>query len=138
MGKADREMLRNKFGGCCAYCGTALPDRWHADHFEPVRRELHSVTIPGTRTYRLVSGKPTRPELDTIENMMPACPPCNINKHSMGIEAWRQAIANSINVLNTNNSTYRFAKAFGLLVETAEPVRFYFETFEAGLPTTQP
>lgn len=134
MKKSEREALRMKFGGRCAYCGKPLPDRWHADHLEPVRRELHAKTIPGTRTFRFVSGKPTRPELDTIENMMPACPPCNINKHAMDLETWRRVIASGVESLNNNHSTYRIAKSFGLLVETAEPVRFYFETLEGAAP----
>ena len=40
LSKADRETVRMKFGGKCAYCGCDLPERWHADHFEPVVREL--------------------------------------------------------------------------------------------------
>jgi len=126
--KSEREALRMKFGGRCAYCGCELPNRWHADHLEPVRRELRTQQIPGSRSYRFVSGPPTRPELDTIENMMPACPPCNINKHAMDLETWRRVIASGIEVLNNNHSTYRIAKAFGLLQETGNQVRFYFET----------
>ncbi|WP_256673674.1 MULTISPECIES: hypothetical protein [unclassified Pseudomonas] len=49
-----------------------LGDRWHADHLAPVVRELLSKqTTAGT--WKLVSGKPLRPEHDVLENMMPAC-----------------------------------------------------------------
>jgi len=38
--KAQRAVLREKFGGRCAYCGCELPEKgWHADHLEPVMRE---------------------------------------------------------------------------------------------------
>ena len=36
--KAQREQVRLKFGGKCAYCGCDLPERWHADHIEPIGR----------------------------------------------------------------------------------------------------
>ena len=35
--RKQREALRQKFGGRCAYCGCELTDM-HADHFEPVVR----------------------------------------------------------------------------------------------------
>jgi hypothetical protein len=40
MKAADRALLREKFGGRCAYCGEPLGERWHADHVEPVIRDL--------------------------------------------------------------------------------------------------
>ncbi|AZC19588.1 Phage-associated homing endonuclease [Pseudomonas sp. CMR5c] len=55
--KSEREQVRLKYGGHCAYCGVLLGDRWHADHLEPVVRELLSKrTAAGT--WKLVSGKP--------------------------------------------------------------------------------
>ena len=36
--KAQREQLKNKFGGHCAYCGDQLGDKWHADHLAPIYR----------------------------------------------------------------------------------------------------
>jgi hypothetical protein len=36
---AQREEVRMMFGGFCAYCGCALPQKgWHADHVESVKR----------------------------------------------------------------------------------------------------
>lgn len=34
--KSQRAALREKFGGRCAYCGSELGERWHADHIEPI------------------------------------------------------------------------------------------------------
>ena len=40
LSKPQRDVLRMKFGGMCAYCGSELPEKgWHADHVEPVLRE---------------------------------------------------------------------------------------------------
>ena len=37
MNKKDRELIFNKYGGKCAYCGCELTKGWHVDEFEPVR-----------------------------------------------------------------------------------------------------
>ena len=124
--KAEREQVRMKFGGHCAYCGVVLADRWHADHLEPVTRELISKQNPNG-TWRLDSGKPLKPENDHIGNMMPACAPCNISKGGQTLEGWRNWIAGHINSLNQYHPIYRLAKAYGLIAETQAPVVFYFE-----------
>ena len=124
--KTQREQVRQMFDGRCAYCGEPLPERWHADHMEPVIRDL-VIKETARGTYRLTSGKPSRPDLDVIENFMPSCPPCNISKHSMTIEVWRGWLAGHINSLNAYHPIYRLAKKYGLVQETAAPVVFYFE-----------
>jgi hypothetical protein len=122
--KAQREQIRGKFGGRCAYCGCPLGDRWHADHVEPVVRNdwLRKYDFPNTPR------GPDYPERDKLENMNPACVPCNIDKHSMSLDGWRRKLQDACNVLARNNPTYRHAKRFGLLSETGAVVTFYFET----------
>lgn len=44
LNKQQREQLKQKFGGLCAYCGDLLPDRWHADHIEPIVRNWTNGT----------------------------------------------------------------------------------------------
>jgi hypothetical protein len=126
--KAQRAALREKFGGRCAYCGQPLGDKWHADHIEPVERKMKYVSGIG-----LVStGEMHRPHRDTVENMNPACPPCNIDKHSMTLEDWRGMIARSNDVLTRDVSTFRRAVRYGLVTLAPKPVVFYFETLEAA------
>lgn len=115
--KAQREEVRMKFGGKCAYCGSDLPERWHADHMEAVERTAWGPD----------KGKMRRPDRDAIENLMPSCPPCNIDKHAMSLEGWRNKLARAIEVLANNYPTYRHAVRFGLVAETPKPVVFYFE-----------
>jgi hypothetical protein len=100
-----------------------LGERWHADHFEPVERKLEYVRGKGF----VQTGEMYRPERDTIANMMPACAPCNIDKHAMSLENWRVKLSRSLEVLANNQPTYRHARRFGLLMETPKPVVFYFE-----------
>ncbi|MBR8034637.1 HNH endonuclease [Burkholderia vietnamiensis] len=127
--KAQRDELRGKYDGRCAYCGMPLSERWHADHFEPVRRDFKLVETD--RGYRWRSGPPTRPEFDVVENFMPSCAPCNIDKHAMDLEEWRGKLSRTLDVLNKNYPTYRHARRFGLVVETAAPIVFYFEKVAA-------
>ncbi|PTE00835.1 HNH endonuclease [Pandoraea apista] len=130
--KAQREQLRLKYDGRCAYCGCQLPERWHADHFEPCIRDLKRVDTSNGGV-RLATTTPLRPELDVIENMMPACPPCNISKGSMGLEYWRTWLAGHVTSLNSYHPIYRLAKQYGLIQETGAPVVFYFERVDGAL-----
>lgn len=126
LNKKQRAELREKFGGLCAYCGCALPERWHADHFEPARRDL-AFKHGADGVTRLTSVGSGRPETNVIENMMPACPPCNLSKHSMSLEVWRGWIAGHVNSLNSYQPIYRLAKSYGLIAETGADVVFHFE-----------
>ena len=116
--KAQRTSLREKFSGRCAYCGNPLGDKWHADHVEPVVRN----------DWLKVPRGPDYPERDTLANMNPACPPCNIDKHSLSLESWRQMIQRSNEVLQRDVSTFRRAVRYGLIELHGKPVVFYFET----------
>lgn len=124
--KQQRETLRMKFDGRCAYCGQLLGERWHADHFEAIQREIgYKGNLLGVRY----------PEKDTIDNMMPSCAPCNISKNQLTLEGWRMWLAGHVRSLNEHQSIYRLVKAYGLVVETAAPVVFYFERIPAGAST---
>jgi 5-methylcytosine-specific restriction endonuclease McrA len=119
--KKQREALRAKYDGRCAYCGEPLGDRWHADHLEPVRREWWKK-----------DGGMERPENDNLANLMPACAPCNIDKHAMPLEEWRKKLQRTTDVLTRNYPTYRHALRFGLVCEMGTPVVFLFECKEAA------
>lgn len=125
LNKADREAVRSMFGGRCAYCGAELSQRWHVDHVEPSLRKLEIVqTIRGAQ-WR--AGVTTRPDRDVLTNYMPACPPCNIDKHAMSLENWRGKLQRTIQVLMNNSPTFRHAVSFGMLHVLEAPVVFYFE-----------
>lgn len=124
LNKKQREILRNKFGGKCAYCGMILGKTWHKDHMNPVEREIEWESGKGS----FYTGKLCRPENDTLENLMPSCPPCNISKGKMTIENWRDWLTGHMKSLNNNYSIYRIMLAFGCIVETGKSIVFYFET----------
>jgi hypothetical protein len=116
--KAEREQVRLKYGGHCAYCGVLLGEKWHADHFEPVVRNWgdEAKLVPALR-----------PGNHNLANMMPACIPCNLSKSSYTLEGWRAWIAGHVNSLNNYHPIYRLAKSYGLIAETGAPVVFHFE-----------
>jgi len=121
MNKKEREIVYNKYGGKCAYCGCELTKGWHADHANNVHRYKDRETGEAKMFY---------PENDCLENMMPSCPSCNIYKGGCSLDIFRMKMNKSVSMLNKNNAQYRFAKRFGLIKESNKPVVFYFETVE--------
>lgn len=125
--KKVREQVFYKCNGRCAYCGEPLQNGWHVDHVKPIRR----VTEFCHEKMKIVNtGECSNPENETINNYMPACASCNINKHQMTLEQFRGLIKDFINSLNKTSTQYKIAKRYGLLVETPTPVIFYFETIK--------
>lgn len=112
--KHEREQVKIKYGGHCAYCGVLLGEKWHADHLVPV------IRLDDDRIAESI-------ENHNIENMMPSCAPCNISKGRQTLEGWRDWIAGHVISLNRHHPIYRLAKAYGLICETGAPVIFYFE-----------
>lgn len=113
--KKDRELIKQKYGGNCSYCGIALNGKWQVDHLKPILRNPD-----GTCKY---------PELHTFENFMPSCVSCNMDKKTYSIDIWRTMLYNKINLLN-NNAQFTISKRYGLVIETNIDIIFYFERYE--------
>ncbi len=113
--KKQREFVKQKYNGRCAYCGCELPKRWHIDHLKPIVRDLED------------NSKCEYPENENFDNLMPSCPSCNIMKNSFSLEQFRLNIKRFINSLNQYSTQYKFAKKYGLIKETEKEVKFYFE-----------
>jgi 5-methylcytosine-specific restriction endonuclease McrA len=107
----SRIKVFEKYGGRCAYCGTLLGEKWHVDHLKAVHRD---------------NGVHQRPD-ETIENLMPSCPPCNIYKATYSIEDFRANIERLTDVVKRSNGAYRHALRYDLIKETNNKVVFYFE-----------
>ncbi len=125
--KQQREAIYYKYNGRCAYCGDILPDKWHIDHLQPIKR---THVWDKARAVWRVSGC-DHPELDTFDNYMPSCPSCNINKHSDTLEQFRTNIKGYLNSLIIRNVNYQVARRYGLVKETNNDVIFYFEKHES-------
>ncbi len=115
MTKKERQLIFEKYNGRCAYCGSMLTRGWHVDHLKPIRRKKYN------------KGECRYPERECIDNFMPACASCNINKHALKLEDFRQLVAGFMKHLNERNTQYKIAKRYGLVIEQENTVVFYFE-----------
>ncbi len=119
--KKQRQEVYNKSDGHCWYCGCDLPDRWHVDHVEPVRRSY--------------DGEMTNLEkLHVMENFVPACPPCNIFKSSSSVEQFRKRVENLVSCIREYSVKFRNAERFNMVQDLRDPVIFWFEKNNCGIP----
>ena len=112
--KKQRAELKMKFGGRCAYCGCELGDKWHADHVKPV--------------FRFYKGSMEKPENDNIENLVPACHPCNLHKHSNSLEDYRRIINDGRREFLVSGKGKALVR-MGLVEMSDAPVVFWFERY---------
>lgn len=134
LSKKQREELRVKYGGRCAYCGHELDDRWQADHLIPVRRIVKRILQPGGWYKSVTTGEMENPEHDTLENMMPSCRACNNDKFSLSLEQWRRRLEGLVGVCQRNHSAFRHAERFGLVIPAPRKILFHFETYKPEIP----
>lgn len=118
--KAQRAAIGAMFDGLCAYCGQPLGERWHADHLEPVLRGYAETSASNPQGI-------LHQHRDVIENIMPACAPCNLDKTAYTLDQWRAKLEKSCASLLRYSSTYRHALRFGLVSDTGNAVVFHFE-----------
>jgi hypothetical protein len=119
LNKKQREIIWQKSEGHCWYCGDNLPNKgWHADHFEPVYRR-------GGELWKL--------ENDVIDNIVPACAPCNLFKSVFSVEEFRREIELQTARARKTSVNFRVAERFGMIELTNEPVIFWYEHRELGL-----
>jgi len=127
--KTDRQIIFDKFGGKCAYCGCELQKGWHVDHIQPIVRDFkyskHKSRFEHTGSCR-------NPKNENLDNYNPSCASCNIQKNSFTLEQFRNNIKQFVNSLNQYSTQYKFAKRYGLITETNIDVIFYFETFNTN------
>lgn len=127
MKKSTRELIYNKYGGHCAYCGCELEKGWHVDELLPVVRNMKW----NKDKFKYVhDGTCKHPDRLHIGNQMPSCPSCNMNKHSYTLEEFRSLITGFMKHLNEVNTQYKIAKRYGLVKEDINSIVFYFERFK--------
>lgn len=111
--KKQRGVVWKKSNGKCWYCGVSLPEKgWHADHFEPVYRQ---------------GGELWKPDNDVIENIVPACAPCNLFKSVFSAEEFRQEIYFQADRARKTSVNFRTAERFGIIEINDKPVVFWYE-----------
>ena len=109
----DRNKIKNKFGGKCAYCGKDL-DKFHVDHVKPLYRNNNRIF---------------KEDRESEDNLFPACPRCNRWKNVFSLEQFRNDIECQLERLNRYNANYRLAKDYGFIQENNIKVVFLFERY---------
>ena len=125
--KKVRELVYQKYGGHCAYCGCKLEYKdMQVDHVVSVYRN----------DWRRLFSEPnlSDEELNSLENYMPACRQCNFYKGTFELETFRDNLSHMMVDNLKKNFNYRLAVKYGLIKENFKPVKFYFETFDDQLP----
>jgi len=113
--KIVREIVYNKYGGRCAYCGCRLNNTsFVIDHIKALRRGERDKNKKGS---------------NAIENFNPSCFSCNSSKGVFTIEQWRSELAQKKKRLNRDSSSYRIILRFKLIQENDVPIKFYFESY---------
>jgi hypothetical protein len=105
-----REKVKAKFGGRCGYCGI-IPPKLQIDHLIPVARaHMHRGL-----------------DVNSIENLMPVCHPCNNYKLVFDLETFRAQIQNQVGMCRQYSVNFRNAERYGLVAAVDKPIVFYFE-----------
>lgn len=118
--KKTREIVHQKYGGKCAYCGRDIEYRqMQVDHIRS-QRNFYLGAKDEIPTYNV----------HDIENLNPACARCNKRKDTATIEQFRNELSAQCERLRRNSNQYNLALDYGLITETQQPVKFYFETLK--------
>jgi len=141
--KKQREIILAKSRGKCWYCGIELKKGWHIDHIVPVFRKTERVgelvryknTAKSTYKIKTIQRGLQNTENHVIENMVPACPPCNMYKTVMTVEQFRSELEKQVERGRRYSSQFKMAEKYGLIAVVKDKVEFYFETLN-GPPDT--
>lgn len=75
-------------------------------------------------------------DMNSLENLMPACRMCNHYKRANSLETFRRYITEIPKKLK-QNYIYKVGIVYGNVIENEKPTKFYFETFEEGIHNVQ-
>ena len=107
--KKQRELIKNKFGGKCAYCGIHLVKGWNVDHIKP-------QVLGGT---------------NDLENLNPSCKYCNNYKCHTDLEGYRKQLHKMLNerleYLFKSKTKMQVAMNMGAINHNLWNGKFYFE-----------
>lgn len=120
--KEQREQVRLKYGGRCAYCGCELQKGWHVDHIKPAWHNWDGEDIKVR--LKIEKGK------DELDNYNPSCPRCNRWKGTWRVEEFRREISLQLERLERDSAPFRMARDYKLLEIKDIQVEFYFEEYE--------
>lgn len=110
----QRDIIYNKFGGHCAYCGCEITIK---------EMEIEHI-IPKYHFDEGIANVPYKK--DDIENLNPACKDCNRYKDTLTVEKFRNHLQTIVDRLK-EKWIFRIALKYGLISINQFKVKFYFE-----------
>lgn len=137
MKKSDRELIRLKYDGLCAYTGKPLGEDWQVDHV--TSKILHSYRVLYNASSIEEINK-RRKDVDNIENLLPAIKIINHYKRSLDLEGFRHYMKDfhkRLKKLPKKTSVHKTKKRieymnkvadlFGITPDKPFEGKFYFE-----------
>ena len=85
--KIDRELVRQKFNGLCAYSGKPLDDKWQVDHM--LSKCRFGYSLQGKCDTREIYESRLK-EVHHIDNLLPALRRVNHYKRALDLEGFRK------------------------------------------------
>ena len=121
----NRQEVFDKYDGHCAYCGEELSiNAFQVDHIWPQARfHLYAKKQLETCVAKI------KAQFNGITNLNPACRECNYEKRTKSMEGFRKSLGKKLHRLH-KLFNFRIAVKYGQVRATAQPIVFYFETFE--------
>jgi len=126
LSKKNRQIVFDKSGGKCWYCGCDLKKGWHGDHIIPLLRLPQDTPLYAKKHFSKYEEDRLK-KYDVIENIVPSCPQCNNYKHTLSLEEFRKEIAEQVSRVRKYSVNFRTAERFGLIEVKEKPVVFWFE-----------
>ena len=122
----DRQIVYDKYGGRCAYCGSEITLKdMQVDHIIPKQNFLWHLKnhhkIPAFLSHLTID------DCEHIDNKFPSCRTCNKWKSVYDLETFREEISKQPERLMRDSAQYRMARRYMLVAETKQDVIFYFE-----------
>lgn len=125
MNKKKRQLVYEKFGGRCAYCGKELAYKdMQVDHKDPLFRNDTDEQLAKAGIKR---------GTDDMENLMPSCRRCNFRKGTLTLDQFRRELYYQCKRVLERNFQVKQSIDYGLLHSTLHPVIFYFEYYSYPL-----
>ena len=120
--KKIRELVYNKLGGHCAYCGKEIEYKeMQVDHLHP--QALNHFLAIG----RDLNGDLIMPDPDRFDNLMPSCRRCNHYKRGYTLDFYRGMIDTIHERIRSSNYIIKVAEDYGLMEFKQFNGLFYFE-----------
>lgn len=117
LSKKERESILEKYGGKCAYCGCDLEYKdMQVDHVKSVLSARFDPSM-------------TDEELNSVDNLMPACRMCNFYKSASSIEGFRKKLLKTLSHTCVDSFQAKLAIKYGMIIIGQWDGKFWFEKY---------